>query len=465
MLFLALLLNQASFAITLKDVIQSVEKSFPMTRAAEAEKGVAEGRVQTSEGEFDIRFRGNAARVFGDQYNTTRFDALIEKPTAIWGTSLFAGYRSSNGVFPPYYGLSDAPSPGQMRAGLNVPLLRDGPLDGRRAGLAQSVIGRDAAVQLSAQQRIEIRRDATMVYWEWLAAVKRLEVFEELLHVASERGSQLEVQVKRGDLPKFDVDDNRRAILQREAQKVASERALQEASFRLALYLRDDKGTPRTIDRGAGTEPLALPSDISHAPYGPLPRTELKEEEKAAIASRPDVARIRARKQQIELDIKLASNQVLPRLDLQFGAVRNMASGLYAKYGNGFEIGAGLEIPLQVNVAEGRGESARATLIQIEAQEELLMQRVEQELRDVLSALEQARKRVELAGLEFQTAHLLEQGERRRFKLGSSNLIFVNLREQQSSEAMIRQIDSKVDYLRALARYQAQVATTYEPLE
>jgi outer membrane protein, heavy metal efflux system len=458
------LLNPSVDAFTLRDVIRSTEKSFPMMRAADAETSVATGRLQTSEGEFDVRVRGNGSRVFGDQYNTGRFDALVEKPTSIWGASLFAGYRSSTGTFPPYYGLSDAPAPGQMRAGVNVPIIRDGPTDKRRTGLAQAEIGQDAAVQFSAQQKIEIRKDATILYWEWLAAVKRLEVYEGLLQVAKERGEQLEKQVKRGDLPRFDVDDNQRAILQRESQMVAAERSLQEASYRLGLYLRDEQGAPRVVARSEGVEPLALPSDIEHAPYGPLPRTELKVNEKAAIMMRPDVIRLRARKQQVELDAALAKNQTLPRLDLQVGAVRNMASGLYAKFGNGFEVGAGIEIPLQVNVAEGQGQSARAILIQIEAQEELLMQRVEQELRDILSALEQSRKRVELATLEYKTAHDLELGERKRFKLGSSNLIFVNLREQQTSEAMVRQINSKIDYLRALARYDAAIATKYEYL-
>ena len=40
------------------------------------------------------------------------------------------------------------------------------------------------------------------------------------------------------------------------------------------------------------------------------------------------------------------------------------------------------------------------------------------------------------------TAAALSEGERRRFDVGSSNLIFVNLREQQAALAQVRLIEA-----------------------
>jgi hypothetical protein len=41
-----------------------------------------------------------------------------------------------------------------------------------------------------------------------------------------------------------------------------------------------------------------------------------------------------------------------------------------------------------------------------------------------------------------ETAAKLAEGERRRFEAGSSNLIFVNLREQQAAMARMQYIDA-----------------------
>ena len=50
--------------------------------------------------------------------------------------------------------------------------------------------------------------------------------------------------------------------------------------------------------------------------------------------------------------------------------------------------------------------------------------------------------RLQLTGDVVETADELAEGERRRFDVGSSNLIFVNLREQQAALAKVRLIDA-----------------------
>ena len=73
-------------------------------------------------------------------------------------------------------------------------------------------------------------------------------------------------------------------------------------------------------------------------------------------------------------------------------------------------------------------------------------------------AIERSRERVKLATAEAEAARKLEQGERKRFVMGDSNLIFVNLREQTAAEAAIREVDALLDFQKALAAYQAALA-------
>jgi outer membrane protein TolC len=80
------------------------------------------------------------------------------------------------------------------------------------------------------------------------------------------------------------------------------------------------------------------------------------------------------------------------------------------------------------------------------------------EVRDALSALEAARQRVEVARRELRLARELEQAEWSRFGLGESTLLFVNLREQTTAEASVREVDALSDYHKAVASLRAAAA-------
>lgn len=56
---------------------------------------------------------------------------------------------------------------------------------------------------------------------------------------------------------------------------------------------------------------------------------------------------------------------------------------------------------------------------------------------------------------ELTLARALEDGERLRFEQGDSQLLVVNLREQQTAEARLREVDVLLDYQRALAGLKA----------
>jgi outer membrane protein TolC len=49
----------------------------------------------------------------------------------------------------------------------------------------------------------------------------------------------------------------------------------------------------------------------------------------------------------------------------------------------------------------------------------------------------------------------LERAERARFDAGDSQLLIVNLREQQTAEAELREVDAMLDYHRASADLKA----------
>jgi outer membrane protein, heavy metal efflux system len=439
-----------SGSLTLPDVLGRVEQSYPLLRATELDRDVAEADLLSAEGGFDSSWKTKASTTPLGYYQYHRLDTAVEVPTTLWGSRFFAGYRLGVGDFPSYYGSYETLSRGEVRAGASVPLIRNGPTDRRRATIARAEAGREVADQGVQQQRITLRRAATLRYWDWVAAGRRLAILRKLLATAVERDAALGVRVERGDLPAIERVDNQRTILSRQSQLVSAERGLQQAGFELSLFLRAEDGNP------------LLPSPDRLPPGLPEPTPVAGTEQDmvdAALRRRPELARYDAQRKQMEAELSYAKNQRLPGLDVQVMASRDLGpdDAAYARRPTVVEASVLLDIPLQNRTATGRADAASANLARIAAQTRFARDRIVADVRDARSALDTARQRVDVARREVSLAGELERAERSRFELGDSTLLIVNLREQASADAALREVDALLDYQRAIAAQQAAV--------
>ncbi len=447
---LALLL--ASAPLSLAEVLQSADAAFPSLVAARADVDAAEGDAVAANGAFDPTWKTRAVNVPVGGYPQTRVDSVIEVPTPLWGATIFGGYRLGLGKIQDYYGERTTWSAGEVRAGVSVPLLRNGPIDRRRASIERAELGRQLAGLTVEQQRLEVGRLAALRYWDWVAAGRRRAIAQALLELAKARDTQLAGRAKAGEVAAIDRQENQRAVVQREGVLVQAQRGVEQAAFELSLYLRDDQQRPTALtdDR--------LPSGLPDADEALAPPIELDQ----ALARRPDLQRLLDQRKQQQVELRLLDNQLLPSLDLGAAFSQDFGrspSPSYDALGKPeLELSVSLEVPLLYRAPLGRQRAGRAALTKLDAQLQLARERVEVEVRDAASALHAARQRVALTRQEIELAAKLEQGERTRFELGDSTLLFVNLREQGTAEARLREIDALADFHKALASLKAALA-------
>ena len=76
-----------------------------------------------------------------------------------------------------------------------------------------------------------------------------------------------------------------------------------------------------------------------------------------------------------------------------------------------------------------------------------------------MASLEAAYDQSLLARKNFKLSTQLQKGEERKFSLGLSNLIDVNIRELQTADAARALVFAQAAYFRAVARYDAAVGT------
>jgi outer membrane protein TolC len=431
--------------LALEEVLASTERSFPLLRAAELDRSIAAADVRTAEGGFDVSWKTKGTVTPVGYYESVRVESTIEKPTTLWGASAFAGYKLGRGAFAGYDGKQETLEYGELRAGVNVPVWRNGPIDRRRANLTKAELGTEIAGLSVAQQRLEIRRAAAHRYWAWVAAGRRLAIAEGLLRIVLDRDGGLGERVARGDLPAVERADNARAIEQRRAQLAAAERALEQAAIELSLYLRDERGAPSLPDWRR--LPASFPEPTPEA-------TTATRDVTVALDRRPERRRLELTAEQTRVELAWAKNQRAPGIDVQVAGSQDLGRAIPSRPDLSkpvLEATLLVDVPLQTRAAAGREDAAGAQLAKLAQQQAFQRERIEADVRDAHSALGRARERLGATRAEVRVARELERGERVRFEKGDGHLLFVNLREQQTAEAELREVDALFDWHRATA--------------
>ena len=442
--------------LTLEALLAPIGRSYPPLEAAGRDLALAEAEALAAAGGFDPAWRSRAASVPVGGYPQFRLDSVIEQPLPWMGLTAFGGYRLGTGRFAIYDGKLETNEGGELRAGVAMPLFRNGPIDRRRATLLRAEAGLVAARAAMRQQQLDASRLAAHRYWDWVAAGRKLAVSRALLAIAVQRDRALAAMVASGQTAAIEQVENERAVLQREAQVLGAERTLALAAIELSLFHRDGQGRP------ALPSPDSLPAALPVASVPAVPA--LDEAVSRAQAWRPEPARLAAQRAQAQVELDWAENQLLPGLDLSVTGAQDLGAGSAVRAIPELEAAVGVDVPLVNRGANGRIGVARAGVEKLRSLERFARDRVTAEVQDAHGALALARRRLHVADRELALSRRLEVAERDRFALGEGTLFLVNIREQATADAEARLIDAQADLLKSLASYQAATGAGADPL-
>ena len=433
--------------LTLTNVISSALRNHPLMKATEEQIEQAKGELLSAQGAFDPAVKAETNGYLIGDYSGSYQNFGIDLPLQTWGSRIGAGYRRGGGSFPIYDNFYETNNSGEIQAGVEVPLLQNRDIDKRRATIEQAVLEKVIATNNIEQRRIELQKVTTMLYWDWIAAKKKKDIYQEILKIAEIRNNQIQERVKSGDLPEFDLVDNQRAVLQRKTQVLSMESLIRKADFELSLVYRDDEGNPINVE--SMNTPQELNNDIK------IEIRDVNLNISNALNDRPELKKILQQLKQNEIEQNLTKNQLLPKLDLQSVVSKDLGEGSSTRDEGEIKTGIKFEVPLFMRTQRGKLEKLESKERELTAIKTFTEQRVSTDVQDALVAIEIAEKKLKIAKEEVKYAKTLEQGESTRFDLGDSNLIFINIREQATADAKTREIDAIVDLNKALGSFEA----------
>lgn len=439
--------------LTPEAVLEASAIQFPAILAGLADRRAAAGEALAALGAFDLVFeaegRDRVTGFWGGGYVDTR----VKQNVRPFGGQIYGGYRVSGGEFPIYEDINFTNRAGELKIGAIFSLLRDRAIDARRFALQDTALQRDAADLELFLTRIGVQHKALNAYWRWIAAARRLEIFQRLLNIARQREAGLEEEVRQGARAEIFLTENLQNIMRRRRLVTEAERDLQRAANDLSLYYRAGDGTPIT-------------PTLSQAP--PPAMVENPPEANAnaaadALARRPELALLQNAFERADNRVRLARNDLLPKLDVQAEFSRDFGEiglGGASRDSNDTILGLRFSVPLQRRAAKGRVEAARARMDAVQERRRQTRDQIEIDVANILLDLSVSRQLVAIAEQEVDNALAMQRAEQRRFSTGFSDFFLVNLREEAAADAQIRGVNADLEMHIARANYDAATVNT-----
>ena len=449
--------NEVEGTLKLDEVIGSVYQSFPLLDAALRQRDIAAGDQMAAAGAYDLKLLAGSENQPLGYYETYRNTVKVAQPLYSGGEA-FAAYRNGRGgQFEPWYLERATNEGGEFKAGVLVPFSRNRTIDERRANVWKTTYGRQQVEYEIQAELIDFVQAASYAYWEWVAAGERYQVASTVLDLARQRNAGIERQVELGDKEPPLLQDNRRLIMSREAKQIEAGRKLQMSAVKLSLYLRDASGKPL----------IPSPEQLPEFPApGPVVPDQVDADIQLAVERRPELRVLDLLHRQLEVDLAQAHNDFRPAVDGFMTGSQDVGEPTSKKMDKSqFELEAGVMMELSVQRRKARGKSAavEAKLAQVNAKRRITQDKVVIEVQQAYQTLVAARDKVERAREAQRLADQMAAIERRKFALGDSDLLAVNLREQQAAEAAETLIDTLLEAFRAEADYRAALAWDEPP--
>lgn len=442
--------------LTLQRLLASSARHYPEIQQALAKVMAAEGSITAAEGAFDLRVDGNASSRLNGYYGGDQAQALLVKPIPEMNAQFYGGYRLSDNNFPIYEDQLVTSDGGEASIGVALSLLRDRDIDSDRATLGKREIAYEMAKLSALQTQLSVQRRAIQAYARWIATGEILAVYRELLELAQKRDSALRQRTERGDLAEITVTENRQFILQRQAALREAERQFNNASNELALFWRGESGMMRTIT-------ASMLPEIHAA----LPQEELVRGDAAIrtlISQRPDITLLEKAAGAEEVNRRMGENSLLPKLDVKLENNNDFGDGdIPGREGNETKLGLNLSFPLQTRFGRGQIRQAEESIRSLQFQKNLLEDQIVVEVKNLEENLDALQSFVELSAEEVVVTRQMEAAERERFQNGRSDFFVVNLREVNTANAQVKNIEARQKYHQALADYYAATIAV-EPL-
>lgn len=414
---------------TYDEYIEQVMVHHPYAFRANIVRDMGKAEVLQARGAFDPRLIGNVDQKYFEekQYYSHVYGGL--KVPTWYGISFETGYSLNDGIYlNPENRLPDA---GLWYAGLRLELGSGLIIDERRATLQKALLQQEGA---DLQRKIllnELKRDASISYWEWQQAYEKMELTRLVLNNAEQRLEAVKKTAYFGDRPYIDTVEASMNVTSRRLSLITVQRELANAELKLEFYLWSNGFIPLELENVVPEPQMETSINLS------VPSLD------SLIQQHPFLKLQGLNVAEQKVNLRLKQEYLKPKITLKYNLINEPVYGnpLSEYSTENYTWGATFAYPLPLRQERGALQLAQLKL----NDQELKFRATEANLLYTLNAVKNNYYYLqEQLATAMQLTRLNEDlyiAENSIFNLGESSLFMINTRENGWLKAKMDQIE------------------------
>ncbi len=425
--------------LTERDLAQLVYYNHPVVKQAKLLSGFAVQEIRHAVGAFDPKLEVHWYEKDLKSVNYYRqWDNFIKTP--IWIGDFKTGYERYTGIN--VNPESFTPPQGYFYFELQIPLTRNLVIDAHRAALFQA----RQLTQMNAAERQKLVNKtmfyAVKSYWDWFDAHKAYELQQYGVRIARFRLDGIREGVITGDNAPADTLEAHLELLKRLQSLADAELRRNNAKIMVSTFVWSDDGQPAELNDSV------VPVDTFVAQA--LPRS--LEDSLAAYARQvhPEILKSLAKIKQLEIDVRLQRQQLIPLLDFDFKPLFIPGTQIFKPQNllGTFKLGANFYTSLFLRKERAKLELSKLKVQTAQWDLDDKRRQAEASVRAAYNELNILAAQIELQGKTVETAKRMLEIENIRFENGESSLFVVTARER----SLLSEKEKNISYLAKYAK-------------
>ncbi|TXI71359.1 MAG: TolC family protein [Cyclobacteriaceae bacterium] len=436
---------------TLNNLYASMWQYHPLIKQAELLSEVARQDIRFARGAFDpkIEVQGNLKEYDQKEYYNKWYGSFTV-PT--WfPVDPKVGIERNTGTYLSIENqLPDEDYNRQLFAGLSLPIGRGLFTDERRATLKQAQLGITLAEAEQVKLINKILLEAAKDYWQWYYAYFNYQLNTRNAQIAEEIFRRVRLNEQLGEASGLDTLQADITRQQRQVERQEAYLDLINSSVKLSNHLWDSVGNPLQISARLAPQPIGEPEILSNAALDQLL--------KLATTNHPELQKLSVKLDQLEIDRKLATEYLKPRLNLNYNFLNQplRPTGEFQTFTflNNYKFGLDFYMPIllrkeRAKVAQTRLKIQNTTYERTQTEREILNQ-----VQATFNQLVNTNTLLQQQNLMAANYQRLLQGELLNLENGESDLFKINVQQEKL-------IQSQSKLLKLRAEFEKQKASLY----
>ncbi|MCE2994204.1 MAG: TolC family protein [Cyclobacteriaceae bacterium] len=416
----------------------------PVVKQAYLLNETARQEIRMARGAFDPKVQADLnIKEFKDKEYYNKFKTSLSIPTWFPLDPKIGFERNTGQFIDPENVIGTAMDNSQLTTGVSLPLGRGLFTDDRRAALKQAKLFTKLAEAEQIKLVNKILLEAAKDYWQWYFSYYNYRLLSRSTDIATEIFRRVKLDASFGEASAIDTVQAKITLQQRLVERQESYLEFLNSGIRISIYLWNNAGYP--VQLPVDVAPVLSPTESQL-----LSTQTLNELIFLAKQNHPELVKLRTKIDQLEIERKLASEYLKPRLDLNYNFINQplMTNGTFnsISVGKDYKFGLDFSMPLFL-----RKERAKLALTKVKIQstqweqsqaEREILNQINIVYNQIVNTNQILRQQTDVA----ENYTRLLQAELINLENGESDLFKINVQQEKLIQAQSKLLKLKAEY-------------------